>query len=409
MSTKNFEERLMRHADEFHQVVPFETGDRLLLLDFTEKNQELNAEIIENTNLFIRYINSKLESAGAKYGIGGFDEHRTIYSRSKIFGPSPTTTPKAEDAAKAPSRWEGDEVLESLVEEETTGYRYADPSLYSLLKEFSLRHRSDPIQAEEVLWNLLKSKQLEGYKFRRQYIIDRFIADFVCLKQKLVIEIDGLIHQLPENKTSDHERAKAMNYLGFEVIRFSNEKVLNETGEVLKEILYDLKKQQEKKSFSDLSSPTGGQEAGAGAEPRRLHLGIDIWGKPHTKVMAPMDALVHSFAFNNAFGDYGATIILTHNLQGETFYTLYGHLSLNSIKNIQEGDRIKKGDVFAEFGIPFENGQWPPHLHFQVIMNMEGKKGDYPGVCKFSERERYLSNCPDPDLILQMMQYASKQ
>ena len=409
MSTKNFEERLMRHADEFHQVVPFETGDRLLLLDFTEKNQELNAEIIENTNLFIRYINSKLESAGAKYGIGGFDEHRTIYSLSKIFGPSPTTTPKAEDAAKAPSRWEGDEVLESLVEEETTGYRYADPSLYSLLKEFSLRHRSDPIQAEEVLWNLLKSKQLEGYKFRRQYIIDRFIADFVCLKQKLVIEIDGLIHQLPENKTSDHERAKAMNYLGFEVIRFSNEKVLNETGEVLKEILYDLKKQQEKKSFSDLSSPTGGQEAGAGAEPRRLHLGIDIWGKPHTKVMAPMDALVHSFAFNNAFGDYGATIILTHNLQGETFYTLYGHLSLNSIKNIQEGDRIKKGDVFAEFGIPFENGQWPPHLHFQVIMNMEGKKGDYPGVCKFSERERYLSNCPDPDLILQMMQYASKQ
>ena len=399
----------MRHADEFHQVVPFETGDRLLLLDFTEKNQELNAEIIENTNLFIRYINSKLESAGAKYGIGGFDEHRTIYSRSKIFGPSPTTTPKAEDAAKAPSRWEGDEVLESLVEEETTGYRYADPSLYSLLKEFSLRHRSDPIQAEEVLWNLLKSKQLEGYKFRRQYIIDRFIADFVCLKQKLVIEIDGLIHQLPENKTSDHERAKAMNYLGFEVIRFSNEKVLNETGEVLKEILYDLKKQQEKKSFSDLSSPTGGQKAGAGAEPRRLHLGIDIWGKPHTKVMAPMDALVHSFAFNNAFGDYGATIILTHNLQGETFYTLYGHLSLNSIKNIQEGDRIKKGDVFAEFGIPFENGHWPPHLHFQVIMNMEGKKGDYPGVCKFSERERYLSNCPDPDLILQMMQYASKQ
>jgi murein DD-endopeptidase MepM/ murein hydrolase activator NlpD len=140
-----------------------------------------------------------------------------------------------------------------------------------------------------------------------------------------------------------------------------------------------------------------------------LHLGIDIWGKPYTKVMSPLDGIVHSFAFNNAFGDYGATIILTHNLEGQTFYTLYGHLSLNSIKNIQEGDRIKKGDVFTEFGIPFENGQWPPHLHFQLVIDMEGKKGDYPGVCKFSEREKYLANCPDPDLILQMMQYVAKR
>ena len=68
------------------------------------------------------------------------------------------------------------------------------------------------------------------------------------------------------------------------------------------------------------------------------------------------------------FGDYGATIILTHILEGITFYSLYGHLSLNSIKNIHEGERIKKGNVFAEFGIPTENGHWPPHLHFQLIL-----------------------------------------
>ena len=86
-----------------------------------------------------------------------------------------------------------------------------------------------------------------------------------------------------------------------------------------------------------------------GEEPRRLHLGTDIWGKPHTAVMAPLDGIVHSFAFNNRFGDYGATIILSHLLNGVSFYTLYGHLSLNSIKNIQEGDRIEKGDVFGEF------------------------------------------------------------
>jgi murein DD-endopeptidase MepM/ murein hydrolase activator NlpD len=122
--------------------------------------------------------------------------------------------------------------------------------------------------------------------------------------------------------------------------------------------------------------------------------------------MAPLDGIVHSFAFNNAYGDYGATIILTHQLEGVVFHTLYGHLSLNSLKNLQEGDVVRRGDVFCEFGIPFENGQWPPHLHFQIILDMEGYKGDYPGVCAFSQRQHYLANCPDADLILQMMMYA---
>ena len=171
--------------------------------------------------------------------------------------PSPTTSPATQNTAKAPSRWERDEDSESLVEEETIGYRYADPTVYSLLQEFSLSHRSNPTQAEDILWNLLKSKQLEEYKFRRQHIIDRFIADYVCLKQKLVIEIDGLIHQLPENQTSDQQRTERLNQLGFEVIRFTNEEVLQKTDWVLKQILTALEKQKEKNSISNLSSPTG--------------------------------------------------------------------------------------------------------------------------------------------------------
>ena len=123
--------------------------------------------------------------------------------------------------------------------------------------------------------------------------------------------------------------------------------------------------------------------------------------------MAPLDGIVHSFAFNNAFGDYGATIILTHNLDGLIFHSLYGHLSLNSLKNLHEGDVIRRGDVFAEFGIPFENGQWPPHLHFQLIRDMQGMKGDYPGVGEESKRDFYLDNCPDPDVILKMVCAAS--
>jgi murein DD-endopeptidase MepM/ murein hydrolase activator NlpD len=159
------------------------------------------------------------------------------------------------------------------------------------------------------------------------------------------------------------------------------------------------------KIFDATSSPNGKEQEEA--EPRRLHLGTDIWGKPNTAVIAPLDGIIHSFAFNNRQGDYGATIILSHQLQGTSFHTLYGHLSLNSIKNASEGERIAKGDIFAEFGIPEENGQWPPHLHFQVISDLQGWNGDYPGVCKYSEREMYLKNCPDPDLILQLNQYLS--
>ena len=146
---------------------------------------------------------------------------------------------------------------------------------------------------------------------------------------------------------------------------------------------------------------------GQGKEARRCHIGIDIWGRPYTPVMSPLDGIIHSFAFNDNFGDYGATIIITHNLERVTFHTLYGHLSLNSIKNLREGGNVRKGDVIGEFGIQMENGQWPPHLHFQIIKDMDDWKGDYPGVCKLSEREIYLKNCPDPDLILGMMKYAT--
>lgn len=143
----------------------------------------------------------------------------------------------------------------------------------------------------------------------------------------------------------------------------------------------------------------------AGDEPRRLHLGIDIWGKPQTAVMAPLEGLVHSFANNDNRGDYGATILLIHRLSGYSFCTLYGHLSLSSIRNLHEGQRIEAGEIFAEFGIPAENGGWPPHLHFQVILDPGNAKGDYPGVCKYSERESWLANSPDPDLILGMNRF----
>ena len=136
------------------------------------------------------------------------------------------------------------------------------------------------------------------------------------------------------------------------------------------------------------------------AEPRIIHLGIDIWGAAGTTVYAPLGGMVHSFAFNNQFGDYGATIILKHQLDLAVFYTLYGHLSLKDLEEIRLGTFINRGQAFAKFGLPEENGSWPPHLHFQLIKDIGQYEGDYPGVCKPSELKKYIENSPSPSFLL---------
>jgi murein DD-endopeptidase MepM/ murein hydrolase activator NlpD len=138
----------------------------------------------------------------------------------------------------------------------------------------------------------------------------------------------------------------------------------------------------------------------ADQEPREIHLGIDIWAEAGTPVSAPLDGTIHSFQDNARFGDYGPTIILEHRLNDETFYTLYGHLSGTSLIGKKAGQVIPAGEVFAEFGTFPENGDWPPHLHFQVIRDLQGYSGDYPGVCALSRREEFLVNCPDPNRFL---------
>ncbi|HET8829702.1 MAG TPA: peptidoglycan DD-metalloendopeptidase family protein [Pelobium sp.] len=221
---------LIKHQAGFYPLVDFDADfEKFITLDFTANNNALTAELLENTPLFCNYMDSELSKESAKFGIGGYMEHRTVYARSKHFD-------------------------------------------------------------------------------------------------------------------------------------------------------------------------------GAAGEPRRLHLGVDVWGKALTSVYAFMDATVHSFAFNDNFGDYGATIILQHSLENTTFYSLYGHLSLQSLDGLSKGMFIKKGTKFCEFGITTENGHWPPHLHFQLMTNMEGREGDYPGVAKLSEKELWLSKIPDANLVLSFMQ-----
>src|SRR5688572_16901515 len=236
---------LKAHSKEFHKIVDFdEEKEKIIHFDFSDKNIELQQLDIANTKEFTAYIRDKLQSAKAKFGIGGYNENRNFYKRSKLF---------------------------------------------------------------------------------------------------------------------DIENPKA-------------------------------------------SSPAGREELKAVLS-RTLHLGVDIWGEEGTKIFAPIGGMVHSFAFNNNFCDYGATIILSHQLEGISFYTLYGHSSLRDIASIKEGNYITRGEEFAHFGNEDENGQWPPHLHFQIIEDMGMYEGDYPGVCSYTERNYYLKNSPDPDCILCLNQY----
>jgi methionine--tRNA ligase beta chain len=148
-------------------------------------------------------------------------------------------------------------------DESDSAYSYltADPHTYGLLKEFVKEHRSKPTDAEIALWEMLRGKQLDGYKFRRQHIIGNYIADFVCLSVKLIIEVDGLIHQIPENKVSDEERTAELKKHGFEVIRFNNIEVINERERVANEILAAVSKRKAELAAAKIP-PLEGGEAG---------------------------------------------------------------------------------------------------------------------------------------------------
>ena len=141
-----------------------------------------------------------------------------------------------------------------------------------------------------------------------------------------------------------------------------------------------------------------------GEEARTLHLGLDIFAPAETSVFAPLEGQVHSFQVNDGQLDYGPTLILEHKPEeGLTFWTLYGHLSEDSLLGIEEGDPIAAGEKIAEFGTPDINGGWAPHLHFQIMLDLQERRGDFPGVCKLSEKDAWAEICPDPRKLLGLM------
>ncbi|TDN87204.1 peptidase M23-like protein [Salegentibacter sp. 24] len=138
---------------------------------------------------------------------------------------------------------------------------------------------------------------------------------------------------------------------------------------------------------------------------RNIHLGLDFWADAHTDVLAVLEGKIHSFNDNSNFGDYGPTIILEHRFQEKKFYSLYGHLSKASLNGMVPGSMVKKGEKIAELGRPEENGDYAPHLHFQIIEDLVEKIGDFPGVTSRRDLDFYLQNCPDPNYLLKLRNF----
>ncbi len=146
-----------------------------------------------------------------------------------------------------------------------------------------------------------------------------------------------------------------------------------------------------------------GDDAKPTAERRTVHLGMDLFVEVGTAVCAPFEGTVNAVANNTAALDYGPVVILQHKPEeGIEFYTLYGHLSVESIAGIKAGQKIERGAAFARIGNAGENGGWPAHLHFQVIVDLLGRGTDFPGVALASERGVWTSLSPDPNLILRI-------
>ncbi|HDZ59028.1 MAG TPA: methionine synthase, partial [Ignavibacteriales bacterium] len=192
-------------------------------------------------------------------------------------------------------------------EKERFGYETADPILYGKLKEYALEHQENPTKAELILWEQLKSKQLDGFEFRRQHIIGQYIADFVCLSKKLVIEIDGLIHQLPENKDLDEIRTKWLEEHGYIVIRFQNEDIFNNLDEVLNTISKTLNIQKVLPFGESLGGASGtvllatvkGDVHDIGKNIVGVVLGCNNYNVIDLGVMVPTDKIIETAIENN--------------------------------------------------------------------------------------------------------------
>jgi murein DD-endopeptidase MepM/ murein hydrolase activator NlpD len=138
--------------------------------------------------------------------------------------------------------------------------------------------------------------------------------------------------------------------------------------------------------------------AGDGAGERRtVHLGLDLFCVAGTPVLAPLDGKVELLANNARELDYGPMLVLQHDgMNSDAFFTLYGHLGAEVLEDLAAGQPVNAGQQIATVGAPPQNGNWPPHLHFQLILDLMDFGVDFPGVARASQQEYWLGLSPSP-------------
>ena len=138
-------------------------------------------------------------------------------------------------------------------------------------------------------------------------------------------------------------------------------------------------------------------------EHRTIHIGLDLFAVAGTPVFAPVAGTIHAFSDNAQPQDYGPVIILRHETNdGTEFFTLYGHLSRESLATASIGRVVKAGEAFASLGAPDVNGGWTPHLHLQIITDLLDLATDFPGVARPSQSAAWLALCPNPNLLVRV-------
>ena len=132
---------------------------------------------------------------------------------------------------------------------------------------------------------------------------------------------------------------------------------------------------------------------------RNIHMGIDIAGPVNEPVHSFCEGVLYKFTNNSSEGDYGPTLVYKHEINGQTLYALYGHLSLGSLKNKKEGQSVKKGEVIGWLGDRSVNGGWFPHVHFQLSLK-QPIEANLPGVVAAEDHIQALKDYPDPRWVL---------
>jgi peptidoglycan LD-endopeptidase LytH len=135
---------------------------------------------------------------------------------------------------------------------------------------------------------------------------------------------------------------------------------------------------------------------GDGSEVRNIHLGIDVWSEAGTAITSPLSGTVVACTRNEGMGNYGPTLIIRVDENECPYHILLGHLGGEALDRWKIGDRVAAGTQVGTIGKWEENGNWPPHLHLQIIKNLPDNATDYEGVCSERLWPEFSANCPDP-------------